>query len=68
MNEGAHVEGKTNMDEFGMGSEGIHSHYGPTINPLNPELVPGGSSSGSAAAVASNECDLYYLTSVIVDV
>src|SRR5262245_27015386 len=53
---GAIVIGKTNMDTLGMATTGLMSFYGPTKNPWNSDYIPGGSSSGSAVAVATGMC------------
>ncbi len=55
--EDAIILGMVNMDEFACGGSGETSAFGPTKNPVNPELIPGGSSSGPGAVVAADMCD-----------
>lgn len=56
--EDALIMGMVNMDEFAAGGSGENSAFGPTRNPVVPSLIPGGSSSGSGAAVAAGMCDV----------
>src|ERR1700733_3055031 len=57
---GARIVGKANLIELAYGASGVNKFFGPPVNPLDPSLVPGGSSSGSAVAVAGGEADLAY--------
>jgi amidase len=59
---GARIVGKTNLFELAYGASGINEWFGTPINPLDPRLVPGGSSSGSAVAVALGEADVAFGT------
>ncbi|HTZ09988.1 MAG TPA: amidase [Acidimicrobiales bacterium] len=57
---GARIVGRTNLHELALGVTGINPWYGTPVNPLDPALVPGGSSSGSAVAVATGDADVAY--------
>jgi amidase len=57
---GAVIVGKVNLHELAYGVSGVNPHFGTPVNPLDPALVPGGSSSGSAVVVADGEADLAY--------
>ncbi len=57
---GARIVGRTNLHELALGVTGINPWYGTPVNPLDPALVPGGSSSGAAVAVATDEADVAY--------
>ncbi|HEY5024242.1 MAG TPA: amidase [Acidimicrobiales bacterium] len=57
---GARIVGRTNLHELALGVTGVNPWYGTPVNPLDPRLVPGGSSSGSAVAVATFEADVAY--------
>jgi amidase len=59
---GARIVGKANLHELCFGATGINPHYGTPVNPLDPRRVPGGSSSGSAVAVAAGEADIGFGT------
>ena len=59
---GARIVGKANLDELAFGASGVNAYFGTPVNPLDPDRVPGGSSSGSAVAVAGGEADLAYGT------
>jgi amidase len=57
---GAVIVGKANLNELAYGASGINDHFGTPVNPLDPALLPGGSSSGSAVAVADGDADVAY--------
>lgn len=62
---GARIVGKTNLHELCFGSTGVNLWFGTPVNPIDPSLVPGGSSSGSAVAVAIGEADVAFGTDTV---
>ena len=57
---GARIVGKANLHELAFGASGVNDHFGTPVNPLDPALVPGGSSSGSAVAVGNGDADVAF--------
>ncbi len=57
---GAVIVGKANLNELAYGASGLNEHFGTPVNPLDPDLLPGGSSSGSAVAVGAGDADVAY--------
>ena len=57
---GVAIVGKVNLHELAFGASGVNEYFGTPVNPLDPDRVPGGSSSGSAVAVADGEADIAY--------
>ncbi|HSR87238.1 MAG TPA: amidase [Streptosporangiaceae bacterium] len=57
---GVSIVGKVNLHELAYGASGVNHHFGTPVNPLAPDRVPGGSSSGSAVAIANDEADIAY--------
>jgi amidase len=60
--QGARIVGKTNLTELCLGADGVNPWFGTPVNPLDPSRIPGGSSSGSAVAVATGEADVAFGT------
>src|SRR4029077_17016011 len=56
------IVGKTNMSEFAVSPSGMNEYFGTAVNPLNRRLIPGGSSSGNAVALASGAADVAFGT------
>jgi len=62
---GAHIVGKANLHELCFGASGVNPWFGTPVNPLDASLIPGGSSSGSAVAVATGEADVAFGTDTV---